>query len=557
MPDQSNTPDAAPATPRYGRCADTDLLDLFRQQQRTTGSSQRQFAQQHPLPRSTLQYWAARQQHLDADPALAAFLDSPSGLVFLHRLTTAAHLTFCLQGPCGVRLLTLFLRLARLDRIVAASTGACHARQSQLEQTVVTFGQQQRQHLANGMAAREITVAEDETYHPACCLVGLDADSGFLLVEKYAASRDQATWDAALAEGLAELPAVKVRQVVGDQAKGLVAHAQAGLGVPHRPDLFHVQHKLTKALAPSLAAKTRQAQSWLQQAFDQRTQAQQAAAAALGQPRGPGRPVDHAAKVAQAEQWAASVARYVDACTSRQESLRQAVRGLAEDDHPVNLTTGARQDAEVVRGHLEQRLVAVETVAKAAGMQQRAAAAAKKVRQVVPALVAAVSFFWMRAEAAALARFGSQAWVWVQPMLCGQYLLRVARQVKGAARRQQLRALAQRGMAAARQAAGAEPVGGWGMVERWCREVAGWFARSSSAVEGRNGQLALHYHSLHQLPKRKLQALTVVHNYWLKRSDGTTAAERFFGNKPADLFEYLVAHLPVPARPAKRRPKAA
>jgi Family of unknown function (DUF6399) len=63
--------------------------------------------------------------------------------------------------------------------------------------------------------------------------------------------------------------------------------------------------------------------------------------------------------------------------------------------------------------------------------------------------------------------------------------------------------------------------------------------------------------SLHQLPQRKLQALTVVHNYWLKRGDGTTAAERFFGSKPADLFEYLVAHLPVPARPAKRRPKAA
>ena len=99
--------------------------------------------------------------------------------------------------------------------------------------------------------------------------------------------------------------------------------------------------------------------------------------------------------------------------------------------------------------------------------------------------------------------------------------------------------------------------GGWEAVERWGREVAGWFARSSSAVEGRNGQLALRYHSLHRLPTRKLQALTAVHNYWLRRGDGTTAAERFFGAKPADLFEYLVERLPVPARPAKRRPKAA
>ncbi len=183
MPDQSTIPQTTPATPRYGRCADTDLLDRFRHQQHTAGTSQRQFAHQHALPRATVQYWAARQQPLAADPVLAAFLDSPSGLAFVHQITTAAHLTFCLQGPCGARLLSVFLRLTRLDRVVAASTGACHARQTQLEHTVVTFGQQQRQHLASGMARRDITVAEDETYHPACCLVGLDADSGFLLVE--------------------------------------------------------------------------------------------------------------------------------------------------------------------------------------------------------------------------------------------------------------------------------------------------------------------------------------------------------------------------------------
>ncbi len=557
MPAQSTTPATTPATPRYGRCADTELLDQFRQQQRTAGTSQRQFAREHALPRSTLQSWAGRQHHLADDPVLAAFLDSPSGLAFVHQLTTAAHLTFCLQGPCGLRLLSLFLRLARLDRVVAASTGACHARQTQLEQAAVTFGQQQRQHLASGMAPRDITVAEDETYHPACCLVGLDADSGFLLVEKYAANRDQATWDAALAEGLTGLPAVTVRQVVGDQAKGLVAHAQQGLGVPHSPDLFHAQHELTKALAPTLAAKTREARRWLTQAQDRHTQAQHAQAAAASQPRGRGRPVDHEAKVTEAGQGLAGVARYVDVCVSRQETLRAAVRGLGEDDHPVHLATGARQDAASVRSQLEQRLVAVEAVAAAAGVQACAAPAVSKVRRMVPGLVAAVSFFWVRAEAAALARWGAQAWVWVQQLVCGQYLHRVAGQVKGAARRQQLRALAERCVAAARQAAGAEPVGGWGAAERWCREVAGWFARSSSAVEGRNGQLALRYHSLHRLPQRKLQALTVVHNYWLQRGDGTTAAERFFGSKPADLFAYLVAHLPVPARPAKRRPKAA
>lgn len=557
MPPQSTTPNTAAASPRYDRRAATAHLDDFRQQQRSAATSTRQFARDHDLPPSTLQYWSRRQRGLVADPVLAAFLDSPSGLAFVHQLCTAAHLVFCLQGPCGLRLLSAFLRLAGLDRVVAASLGACHARQVQLEQAVVTFAQEQRSRLATGMAPREITVAADETYHPACCLVALDAAAGFLLVEKYAAGRDQATWDAALAEGLTGLPAVTVRQVVGDCAKGLVAHAQQGLGVPHSPDLFHAQHELTKALAPALAAHTREAQRCLARLQDQRTAAQEAAVAATTPPCGRGRPPDHASRVQHAEQSVAGMERHVNVLTGRQEALRVAVRGLGEDDHPVHLTTGHGQEAEQVRVQLAQRLTAVEQLAVTAGVSAKAEPALKKVRRQLPGLVAAVAFFWVRAEAAATARFGTEAWAWAKPLLCGQYLRRVAGQVPGAERRRQLRTLADHCLAAARGVVGAERLANGEAAERWGREVAGWFARSSSAVEGRNGQLALRYHSLHRLPGRKLQALTAVHNYWQKRGDGTTAAERFFGQPPASLFDYLVERLPVPSRPAKRRPKAA
>ena len=72
-------------------------------------------------------------------------------------------------------------------------------------------------------------------------------------------------------------------------------------------------------------------------------------------------------------------------------------------------------------------------------------------------------------------------------------------------------------------------------------------------MEGRNGQLALHHHSLHRLSDRKLASLTVAHNYYVKREDGTTAAERFFGAKPRDLFEYLLGQIDLPRRPASKR----
>jgi len=91
------------------------------------------------------------------------------------------------------------------------------------------------------------------------------------------------------------------------------------------------------------------------------------------------------------------------------------------------------------------------------------------------------------------------------------------------------------------------------VIEQVALECAQLFQRSSSCLEGRNGQLALRHHSLHRISGRKLAALTTTHNYFVKRSDGTTAAERFFGAKPKNLFEWLLDHVESPGRPAQKR----
>ncbi|MFZ4622622.1 MAG: DUF6399 domain-containing protein [Rhodoferax sp.] len=72
---------------------------------------------------------------------------------------------------------------------------------------------------------------------------------------------------------------------------------------------------------------------------------------------------------------------------------------------------------------------------------------------------------------------------------------------------------------------------------------------------GRNGRLSQMYHNGRGLTKKRLAALTVVHNYGLKRADGTTAAERLFGSPFPDVFEWLISQmgeLPLPRKPRKR-----
>ena len=51
------------------------------------------------------------------------------------------------------------------------------------------------------------------------------------------------------------------------------------------------------------------------------------------------------------------------------------------------------------------------------------------------------------------------------------------------------------------------------------------------------------YHAGRGLTECRLRALTVIHNYGLKRDDGTTAAKRFFNQDFPDLFSWIAGEM--------------
>ena len=94
------------------------------------------------------------------------------------------------------------------------------------------------------------------------------------------------------------------------------------------------------------------------------------------------------------------------------------------------------------------------------------------------------------------------------------------------------------------------------MKEDWlkkAKERAELFQRSTSCVEGRNGMLSLLHHRCHRLSPSRLKALTVVHNYHIRRTDGSTAAERLFEREHRNLFMFLVENVRIPGKPQFRR----
>jgi hypothetical protein len=171
--------------PRWDRCERADLFEQY-QELRTQGLSERQAAKELTVPRTTLQAWRMWHDSLEICPHVAAFFQSGPGLAFLHRIVIAFHLVCVEVGACGMRLVCLFLHLTGLDRFVAASYGAQQQVNVQIEQAMVTYGQDETTRLANGMPHKDLTVTQDETFTGGLCLITMDPESNFILLEQLA-----------------------------------------------------------------------------------------------------------------------------------------------------------------------------------------------------------------------------------------------------------------------------------------------------------------------------------------------------------------------------------
>jgi hypothetical protein len=518
--------------------------------------SHRHVAEQLGIPRSTLQYWQQRQEALEATPAVVAFFESPAGLVLLHRWLIATQVVITLLGSGGSRLVCVWLELTGLNRFVAASYGAQQQVGAVIETATVHFGQQEKARLAKEMPSQQITTCQDETFHPEPCLVALEPVSNFILLEQYAPTRTAAAWQAAMAEALKELP-VQVIQSTSDEAQAIRCHVEQTLGAHHSPDLFHLQQEVVKGTAGALAAKTRQAEQALTTATRERERQSQAAAAGANSGPHPSPKPDPRLRQAQWQVTAAEVA--LEEAHAQQAQAQQAIQAINRAYHPYHLETAQPQTTADIERQLEQAFAQLEQVADTASLSPRCRERLQKARRVVTDLLATVTFFIMTvtAKIEALDLAPEVESVVLNQLIPALYLRRVAAQTTDREQRQRLQHHATE-LLAPLHAPGSPltglPPDELALIEQVATESAHLFQRSSSCVEGRNGQLALHHHHLHRIRPRKLAALTTIHNYFIRRPDGTTPAERFFGSKPADLFEWLLDHVPMPARPARKRP---
>ena len=523
------------------------------------GISQRQAAKRLQVPRSTLQAWHSWHATLDSCPHVALFFQSGPGLAFLHRLVLALHLVCVEVGACGIRLVCLLLNLTGLDRFVAASYGAQQQVNRQVEQAIVDYRQVETTRLAKDMPRKAITVPQDETFTGGLCLLATEPVSNFILLEHLAQTRDQDAWNALMAPALAQLNC-EVIQSTRDAAPGLLAYVEHHLGAHHSPDLFHVPPELRTAVCAPLASKERAANKALTEAKERLEQMQARLESASEQPekREPGRPPKAPMSLEQAQLALETASREHERLTQQRERVKQSIQTIGHAYHFVALERGVRRNGHRIASDIRAQIETIRTGAQHEQLRPRCLARIEKAERGVPKMQATIAFVsgYVRHQVGQLNLVQPASYAMHAQLIPSFYLERVA-QTRTVSDGQPLRELAIRLRTPLFEPGGAlsqlSPAAQSDLRQQ-ARELAEVFQRSRSNVEGRNGYLSLRNHQLRglELP-RKRTCLTTIHHFFLPRSDGTTAAERFFGQKPRSMFAAILDTVELP--PAPRSPQ--
>src|SRR5262249_26087287 len=211
----------------------------------------------------------------------------------------------------------------------------------QVEQAMVAYGQDETAHLAQGMPQKDLTVTQDETFSGGLCLITMDPESNFILVEQLAQARDQVSWNALMAPALAQLNC-RVIQSTSDEAPGLLAYVEHYLEAHHSPDLFHVQHELVKAVSGPMATKERAAHKAVTEAQEQLERLQTDPQNAGDEPekRCPGRPPKDLVSLEHAEQALEAARREHERLAQHREQVTASICGIGHAYHFVDLERG-------------------------------------------------------------------------------------------------------------------------------------------------------------------------------------------------------------------------
>ena len=498
---------------------------IFQSVSGKTQQSIRAIASTTGIPKSSvdrhLRTIKRRQQHPES-----YFWETEEGRQWLRLLVFGVIYCFGIKGGIGSDSLSSFFHRLRLEQQFGCSARALQKLEVQVKDTILAYEQGQLES-CQGAQRIGICVGGDETFYGLPILVAIELASGFIFSEAECENRTYETWWKQVS-GWFNPEQWDCRYFVSDGAKALVKLALSGLGCPSVPDVFHLMYALSKSMGTAIARQQVQLQKQ-QQNLQEKLQA-----------------ASSPAVITEMEAQTTTLHNQQQTLETDHQDYQQSLHVLSQTIHPFHINTCEPQLALDLPKRLQSPLSALERLSQIHA-PQKSQDALKRWQKQIPELSGTLHAWWQWVFQALCAQTqdpDTQHWVmtfllpWVywhqqthktrQPQLKQSYL-QASQQAQA---RLLTHALTQSISKAEQQK--------W--VD-WAIWMCAKFQRTSSAVEGRNGYLSRLHHANRGFTEQSLKVLTIIHNFDLKRDDGTTAAQRLFDKPFPDLFEWVVLNM--------------
>jgi len=323
-----------------------------------------------------------------------------------------------------------------------------------------------------------------------------------------------------------------------------------------------VQHELVKAVSGPMATKERAAYKAVTEAREHLEHVHtgpQSPGDGPATPR-PSRAPKEAISLEQAEQALAAARREYERLAQQRQQVKAHIRGIGHAYHFGALARGVRRNGHLIASDIQGHIEQIRTVVQHEGLSQSCLERIEKAERVVPKMCATIELVsgYVRHQVAQLDVTPPVSFAMHAKLIPSYYLDRIA-QTRSVSDGAPLRELAERLRAPLVEPGGvlsALSPEAQDQLHDEAKRLAAVFQRSSSNVEGRNGYLSLRSHQLRGLDlPRKRECFTAIHNFFLTRPNGTTAAERFFGQRPRSMFAAILAAVelaPAPLSPPRK-----
>ncbi|MES2615961.1 MAG: hypothetical protein V4591_11175 [Bdellovibrionota bacterium] len=325
------------------------------------------------------------------DETTTRFLQSEEGYFFLHRILISSLLTFVSSGHCGIRKFCRWLNDSGLSNFVA-SYGTWQNIAKDAEKTILKFGKEHQEILSKKMPFKEISIAIDETFFPAICLVGIEPVSGFILIKKFSDKRDAASWELAALSSTKEMN-IKVVQVVGDQASGIISYAKKS-SANYSSDLFHMQREVSKGGSLALSSQVKSAEDILEnEKINLEKIISEKLESAKDSVISQSNILRIDKKIKIAEDKVKNAQEYYNENKLRQDNFKKSLLEISSSYHPVDLETGMRRGVSLVEADVRANIEIIRNIFLEAGLGEPSHKYLEKAERVIPHFLSSIKFF--------------------------------------------------------------------------------------------------------------------------------------------------------------------